>query len=198
MTCARTPIGLLVAAGLFAGCAGEREVTVEQKSYGDPLLDKYAGNFRYEKSDDGSTRIVSEQRSEFEGAHAQGWGKDFSTRRFATTERAREPWWGKQGYSATKAWDGGKTANEAGSQSRLGALHAHDAGKAAPGTSNRYDTGTFATRRAREHSSKRLAKTPDALTAGKRETYPAPYVIGWEKQRELSVEQIKGILGRGN
>lgn len=191
---------LPIVALCLAACAGakkEEAATVEPQSYGDPLLDRYASNFRYEQSDDGSTRISSDQRSSFEGAQAQGLGKEFSTKRFATEERAKEPWWGKQDYTGNKSWDGGKSANEAGRESRFGSMKPHDAGKVARGSGERYQTGTYATRQAREAGAKRLDKTEDVLTSNRRATYPEPYIIGWEKQRELSVEQTKGMLGRG-
>ena len=36
----------LAAAGLSAGCATDKEVSVERRAYNDPLLDRYAGAMR--------------------------------------------------------------------------------------------------------------------------------------------------------
>lgn len=191
---------LLAVAGPLAGCAGDKQepaTTTVQKSSGDPLLDRYASSFRYEKSPDGSTRIVSDKRSEFEGAHAQGYGQQYGTKDFKTKEQARKPWWGSKEYTQAQAWDGVKSAHETGQTSPHGSRRPTEAGQVADGSSTTYDTGAYATGRAREHATQRLHRPADALTSNRRESYPEPYIIGWEKQRELSVEQTKGILGRG-
>lgn len=190
-------VAWVVLAGILAGCSGQRvrTVTSERKTASDPLLERYAGNYRYEKGTDGSAKIVSDNRSGYEGRQAEGFGKSVANKRFATSEQTKRPWWGKKDYGR-KGWDGGKEAPDAGRKSWFGSQRAKEGGQMAQAGGKSYRTGQYGTGPAREAGTERLGHPEDAQTRNRRDSSPDPKIIGWEEQRKMSMEQTRGILGR--
>ena len=189
--------GVTLVAVLLAGCASEEEpsTTTVRRSYKDPLLDRYASNFDYQKGEDGSTKVVSDRRSSFEGARATAFDKGFQGKSYQGKEVEKAPWWGRKGYEA-QVWNGGKSAGEAGKKSWFGSKIPAEAGRVARASGQAYGTKNYGTGAAWEQGTKRLAKPRDALTENRRADYPEFEVIGWEEQRRMEVEQTRGILGR--
>jgi len=187
----------VVLAGVLAGCSGQRvrTVTSERKTSGDPLLERYAGNFRKETGEDGSTKIVSDRRSGFEGRQVEGFDKSVSKKRYDTSEQKKRSWWGKKDYGR-KSWAGNKESPDAGRKSWFGSRRAKEGGQTARGSGKRYGTGEYGTGPASEAGTRRLGHPEDALTRNRRDTSPEPHIIGWEEQRRMSMEQTRGILGR--
>ena len=188
---------MTLAAVLLAGCASENEPskTTVRRSSSDPLLERYASNFDYQKGDDGTTKVVSDRRSSFEGARAAGFDKGFQGKSWQGKEVEKAPWWGRKGYEA-QVWNGGKSAGEATKKSWFGSKTPAEAGRVARASGQGYGTRNYATGAAWEQGTKRLGKPRDALTENRRADYPEFEVIGWEEQRRMEVEQTRGILGR--
>lgn len=182
---------------LLVGCVSNEgpTTTTVSKSYGDPLLDRYAGNFDYKKDGGGSTKIVSGQRSSFEGTRASGFDKGFQGAHIRTNEVEKAPWWGRKGYEK-QVWNGGKLASEGSKRSRFGSKRPSEAGQVALLDGRNYETSSYATSVAREQGVPRIGKPRDALTENRRADFPQPAIRGWEKQREMDMEETKGILGR--
>jgi len=181
---------------LLVGCASEEpKTTTVRKSFSDPLLDRYASNYDYKKGTDGSTKVVSKKRSQFEGSQASGFNKSFQGKNLQVNEVEKAPWWGRKGYEK-QVWDGGKAANEGSKRSRFGSRKSTLAGRSARGAGKSYGTGGYKTGAAYEQGTSRLGKPQDAITENRRADYPDPVIIGWEKKREMDMRQTKGILGR--
>ncbi len=187
----------VVLAGILAGCSGQRvrTVTSERKVASDPLLQRYAGNYGYEKGTDGSKKIVSDNRSGFEGRRVEGFDKSVENKQFATKERTKRPWWGKKDYGS-KSWNGSKEAPAAGRKSWFGSRRAKEGGQMARAAGKTYGTGEYGTGAAHEAGTTRLGRPEDASTRNRRDSAPEPNIIGWEEQRKMSMEQTRGILGR--
>lgn len=199
MKCARRATGWLAAAWLAAGCAGDhgttRTETTSRRSSGDPLLEKYAGNFDYRKGTDGTQRVVSDRRSGFEGKEAAGFGKTIDKKEFRTTAYDKKPWWGTKDY-ATSAYAGPtdgsrfqKKSRFSGQAAREGTLVAHDAGTV-------YRTKGYATREAREATAKKLDKPADAWVESRQAANQPPRIVDWQQARKLQVNETRSLLGR--
>jgi len=187
----------IVLAGFLAGCSGEstHTVTTTRQGLSDPLLNRYAGNYRYEKAPDGSTRIASDRRSQYEGRKVDGFGKSIADKRFATSEREKRPWWGKKNYDH-KMWSGAKTAPDAGKKSWFASKHAKEGGQMARADGKQYQTGTYEVGAAYEAGTRRLGHPQNTNVQNRRKTSPEPKIIGWEEQRKMSMEQTRSLLGR--
>lgn len=181
---------------LLVGCASdEPTVTTVRKSFSDPLLDRYASNYDYQKGEDGSRQVVSKKRSQFEGSRADGFNKSFQGKNVQVNQVEKTPWWGRKGYEK-QVWEGGKSASEGGKRSWFGSRKSTLAGRSARGAGKSYQTGSYATGAAYEQGSNRIDRRRDTLTENRRADYPQPEIIGWEKKRDLDMQQTRGILGR--
>jgi hypothetical protein len=182
---------------MLVGCStdDEPEVTTVRKSYSDPLLDRFASNYDYEKGGDGTSKVVSKKRSQYEGSQASGFNKSFQGKNYQTGEVDKAPWWGRKGYEK-QVWNGGKNASEGSKRSRFGSRKSTLAGRSARGAGEGYKTGSYATGAAYEQGTNRLGKPRDAITENQGRAYPDAAIIGWEEKRKMDLGQTKGILGR--
>jgi hypothetical protein len=189
----------LLACGLVAACAGDKSettTTTTTRSSGDPLLEKYAGNFRYEKSEDGSQRVVSNARSSFEGRQTNSFSGEYGTKQYGGTKAyTKKPWWGSKDYGR-KAYEGPTDGSRYRKDSAWGGQQAPEGGETASDAGKSYRTGNYRTGAAREASARRIDKQADALTENRREMQGAPKIVGWEEQRKLQLSDTKGMLGK--
>jgi hypothetical protein len=189
----------LVACGLLSACAGDKgesSTTTVTRSSGDPLLERYAGNFRYEKSEDGSQRVVSNARSRFEGKQADNVAAEYGTKEYRGTKAyTKKPWWGSKDYG-TKSYEGPTDGSRFQKESALAGKGAPEAGAVAPAAGKSYRTGSYRTGAAREAGTRRLEHPQDALTENRRELGESPKIVGWEAQRKLQMGEVKGMLGK--
>ena len=186
----------LVAVLLLAGCASEDEssTTTVTRSYNDPLLDRYAGNFDYQKGDDGSTKVVSERRSSFEGARAEAFDKGFQGKSYEGAEVEKAPWWGRKGYEA-QVWNGGKSASEGSKRSWFGSKTPSEAGRTARANGQTLADGRLRDGRGVGAGDQAARQAADAITENRRADYPQFEVIGWEEQRRMEVGADEGDSG---
>jgi len=184
--------------GILAGCSGEstHKVTTTRRTSTDPLIDRFAGNYQYAKGSDGSTKIVSDRRSQYEGRRMDEFGKSIAHKQYATREQKKRSWWGKKNYEP-KAWLGAKRSPDAGRKSWFASKHAKEGGEMAAASGKRYNkTGAYETGAAYEAGTRRLGHPQDARVENLRATSPKPKIIGWEEQRRMSMEQTRSLLGR--
>lgn len=182
---------------MLVGCGtdDEPEVTTVRKSYSDPLLDRFASNYDYAKGEDGTTKVVSRKRSQFEGSEASGFNKSYQGKNYQTGEVDKAPWWGRKGYEK-QVWNGGKSASEGSKRSRFGSRKSTLADRSAGGSGKGYKTGSYKTGSAYEQGTNRLSRPQDAITKNQGEAYPDAVIVGWEEKRKMDMGQTKGILGR--
>ena len=167
--------------------------TVERRS-GDPLLDRFAGNYSYEQGEDGSTQVKSDQRSSFEGRGADGFNKNYHAGTVTGASVEKKPWWGREGYEK-QVWSGNRQASEGMKVSGETARRSWWSGKKSPAGGTTHSTGPYATGSASEQG-RRIGRPRNSEVQNRRADYPQPDIIHWEQQREMDLEQTRGILGR--
>jgi hypothetical protein len=113
---------------------------------------------------------------------------------YRTGSYEKKSWWGSKPYETreyqddtdgsrfqTKALQDGQVALQDGKRSSL---------------RSSYKTNTLDKEVAREANTSGVDRPRNDYTEAKRRTYRAPSVIDWREQRNLSVEESRGILGR--
>jgi hypothetical protein len=186
---------------LVAGCAGDKDGTAADtavtthRSSGDPLLERYAGNFDYRKSTDGAQRVMSGQRSSFEGKEAAGYGKNVDKKEFGTKAYTKKPWWGTKEYT-TSDYAGPTDGSRFQKRSWFAGKKAREATKVFPAAGKNYPTNDYPTSEAQEASTSPLDKPTDALVESRRATYQPPAVMDWRQARKMKVDETRSILGR--
>lgn len=160
------------------------------------MLDRYAGNFRYGKGEDGAQRIVSNARSEFDGKRSSNFEGQYKTKQFGKKDaEVQKPWWGTREY-ATSRYSGPTDGSRFQQDSILGNDVAGESGKVSRDTGRSYRTGVYQTGAAHEASARPVEKRADALTESKRDNQVSPRIVGWEQQRQLQMSETKSLLGR--
>jgi hypothetical protein len=187
-------VGLLVvscAGGKSGSSTPERASLSQRLSAGSP--------FSYSQDENGTwVPPQAEKRSSFESrdrdnAMFKGGveGKAYS----GVKELDRRSWWGgkevaKDGYAGDTDANGLiKESSWQGQGNRAGGEVAAEAGSG-------FATGGYATKAAREASSKRLGRLVDVETAERRAVFKEPEVTDWQEQRRMSVGETKRLLGR--
>lgn len=119
-----------------------------KKTSSDPILQKFAGNFDYEKDADGNMRVQSERRSQFEAktfnadAKSSGHRKDFRVSDFKTKDFSTNDYRGVKDF-------GYKNAREQG-QEVAGIGGFRDADQRYSGEGDTYKTDTYKTSEVRD------------------------------------------------
>lgn len=160
-----------------------------------PLSQRIDEKNGYEVDASGNWVPRNNKRSSFESkGQAAGYSGEYSKKEFGSQEYARKSWWGNKDYGR-KGYDGNTDGGRFRKPSRLDGQGARETGSQAdvPGA---YQTDAYATSAAREAAGKKLVKPVDANTSNRRESFDPPEVVDWRKQRSLSVEESKGLLGR--
>lgn len=163
-----------------------------------PLSQRLNESNGYEVDADGNWVPRNNKRSSFEnqGSSPYFQGSNPNQKKeYKTGDYSKKSWWGNKDYGR-KPYQGETDGSRFQQSSRLNGMGAREAGKAARGT-DPYETGTYATTAAREADTRDIAKPSDAETDFRRRTSNMqPEIIDWREQRDLSVEQSRGILGR--
>jgi len=187
----------LLVSTLLTACAtkGETKTTTVRRSSGDPLLDHYAGNFNYQKSTDGSQKVVSNQRSQYDGKQSTQFSGDYARKEYQTKAFTTKPWWGTRAYTKS-TYSGPTDGSRFKTDSPLGSQTARESGAVSPAADRKFRTGIFATKAAREASTKQLDKPVDALTENRRQSAVQPAIINWKEQRKMQMNDTRSLLGR--
>lgn len=188
-----------VAAFVFAlvSCAADKEAesakpeVAKHKSMSERLNE--GGG--YKQDAEGNWVPKSDKRSSYDSQRDSPYFKGkVEKETYKTGEYAKKSWWGnkeygKKGYEGNT--DGSRfqtTARQDGQTSRLDGKKANVAGP--------FETNTLERQSARESSQSPIDRPLDARTEMDRGSYKAPSVIDWREQRQMSMEQSRGILGR--
>lgn len=149
----------------------------------------------YKQDSDGNWVPQNDKRSSFEGKGQSAYFKgQYEKKAYKAGEYSKTSFWGNKEYG-TQQYSGGTDGSRFQKNSRFDGQGARESGNAAkiPGT---YQTDTYATGAAHEAGNKAIGKPVDTETEMRRKLYQAPEIIDWREQRQLSLEQSKGILGR--
>lgn len=160
-----------------------------------PLSERVNEKNGYKQDANGNWVAQNDRRSPYESrGNTYDSKKEFKKSAYRTGDYAKKSWWGdkeykRQSYSGNT--DGsrfeqasalqGETALEAGDDARI------------PGP---YKTESYATNAAREAGNKPVNKPSNAIVESREKVFQQPEIIDWRAQRNLSVDQSKGILGR--
>lgn len=148
----------------------------------------------YQKDANGNWIPQSDKRSAFEnkGEDPNFTGK-FKKTNYKTGEYAKKSWWGNKDYDR-KAYAGNTDGSRFQKSSNLQDKGARESGNAAK-LADPYKTSKYATNTATEAGKKTLAKPSNDQIENRRKTYQAPEIIDWREQRNLTMDQSKGLLG---
>lgn len=189
-------LSCLCALVVLAGCATERRVVgTDTKTAKDPLLKKYASNFKYEKGEDGMIKASSDQRSEFESMmFDDAKGKDLSKKGFNTETFKSKMWGGKKDF-ATREFSGQdksvKTPYFVTKQAKEGQTLFSDGDKefAKKASDVSKDNWFAASRKVDVHNNSRIGNTPDV----------EPKIMDYRGEyARKTIEETNNILGRSN
>jgi hypothetical protein len=159
-----------------------------------PLSQRLQEKNGYQQDANGNWVPQNDQRSSFEakGKSPYFQGK-YDKKTYQTGEYSKKSWWGNKDYGRQE-YAGNTDGSRFQKSSRFDGQGARETGTDAdlPGP---YQTGTYATKPAREAGRSGITKPSDTETDIRRKVYKEPEIIDWREQRSLSLEQSKGILG---
>jgi hypothetical protein len=119
---------------------------------------------------------------------------EYAKKAYKPGEYKKQSFWGNKEYGR-QAYGGNTDGSRFQTASRHDGQSAREAASAAD-IPDPYQTGTYGTNAARETGVTGLAKPGNAEIENRREVFEAPEIIDWRQQRNLTLEQSKGILGR--
>ena len=160
-----------------------------------PLSQRLDESNGYKQDADGNWLPKGDKRSSFEAKGKSPYFQgEYGKKTYKTGELSKKSWWGNKDYGRQE-YSGNTDGSRFQKSSRLDGKSAREAGSAA-GIPDAYQTDSYATGAAREAGQSGLAKPSDTETDIRRRVFQQPGMIDWREQRELSLEQSKGILGR--
>lgn len=150
----------------------------------------------FQRDKEGKFVIKNPKRSPYEnvGQDPNFSGRSVAKQEYKAGDFARKSFWGSKEYDR-KAYAGNTDGSRFSKASKEQGQGAREAGSAADETGS-YDTGRYATGDAREAGTREVARTTNDGIENRRESFEQPEVIGWQEQRRMSKEQLKGFLGR--
>ncbi len=148
----------------------------------------------YKQDAQGNWVPMSDKRSSFE---SQGQFSHFtgqqSKKEFNTGSYDKKRF-NRQGF-ITKNYDHGKDGSRFSKESSLSGNTARESSQAHAGIGT-YQTNLIDRSSAYESGRSSIEKTTDYQTERRRDVYVPPTVIDYKQQRQMTVDQSKGILGR--
>lgn len=160
-----------------------------------PLSERVNEKNGYKQDANGNWVAQNDRRSPYE---SQGTTydskKEFKKSAYRTGDYAKKSWWGDKEYKR-QSYSGNTDGSRFEQPSALQGETALEAGDSAriPGP---YKTGSYATGAARETGNKAIKKPSNAIVDSREKVFKQPEIIDWRAQRNLSLDQSRGILGR--
>ncbi len=149
----------------------------------------------YKQDANGNWVAQSDRRSPYESqGNTYDSKKEFKKSAYRTGDYAKKSWWGNKEYER-QTYSGNTDGSRFEQASALQGETAPEAGNNAriPGP---YKTGSYATGTARETGNKAISKPSNAIVDSREKVFKQPEIIDWRAQRNLSLDQSRGILGR--
>ncbi|MEN9534844.1 MAG: hypothetical protein RIR37_117 [Verrucomicrobiota bacterium] len=180
---------------LITASCSTKTSTVQTESTHKPFSQRLNEQGGYSQDSEGNWKIKGNKRSSFESQGASPYFKgEYQKEGYKTGEYATKSWWGNKDYGR-KNYDGNTDGSRFMTSSALDGKKAGEADTAAKIPGN-YQTNDFATGAANEAGTQSVSKPTDTETDVRRRVFQQPDIIDWREQRQLSVEQSKGLLGR--
>lgn len=177
----------------LASCAADKKETATppRKS----LTERMSENNGYKQDAEGNWKPQTDRRSPYENKGATyDSKKSFQKKDYKAGDYAKKSWWGNKEYGR-KAYTGNTDGSRFQKSSALQGQNAREADDKAR-IRGAYKTGDYATGTAREAGNKAIDKPSNAIVESRQKVFQAPEIIDWKEQRNLSLDQSKGILGR--
>jgi hypothetical protein len=191
------PSVVVIAAFALSSCANEDldpskpAAVVEHKS----LMERLSESGGYKQDEEGNWVPKSDRRSAYDSQRDSPYFKGkIEKENYKTGDYAKKSWWGKKNYEAGEYsgnTDGSRFQTKARQNGQLARANGDRARMEGP-----FETNTLNREGARESGYGGIDRPGNAYSEAQRKTYKAPSVIDWRAQRQMSVEQSKGILGR--
>lgn len=189
---------VLIPVLLLVSCASDSAAKKKEPTSTPPrksLSERMNEKNGYRQDADGNWVANNERRSEYEGkGSTYDAKKTFEKRDYKTGDFAKKSWWGNKEYDR-QSYTGNTDGSRFQKPSALQGEKAPEAGDTAkiPGP---YQTDTYATGTAREAGNKAITKPSNDIVNSRQKVFQQPEIIDWREQRNLSLDQSKGILGR--
>ena len=181
---------------LLVSCGHDSSATKAPATVAAPptLSQRLEAKNGYKQDAAGNWVPLNNQRSSFETKGTSPYFQGpYAKKTYQTNQYATKSWWGNKDYGR-KQYSGNTDGSRFQKSSSLNGQSARETGTAAT-LHAPYQTGSYATKTAREASAGAIAKPSDAATDARRKVFVPPEIIDWKQQRSLSVEQSKGLLG---
>ncbi|MFD2257200.1 hypothetical protein ACFSSA_10980 [Luteolibacter algae] len=182
---------------IATGCADKNvdpakpTAAAEHKS----LSERLSEGGGYKQDEQGNWVPKSDKRSSFDSQRDSPYFKGkIDKEEYKTGEVAKKSWWGNKNYQ-TAEYAGNTDASRFQTTARQQGQVAEASGKKSSLTRS-YETNTLDNSRARESNAAQVSRTSNSAVEARRKVFKAPSVIDWQQQREMSLEQSRGILGR--
>lgn len=185
---------LCLLALLPVSCASDSNNSGRPESARRSLSERLNEKNGYKQDADGNWIPQNDKRSPYESKGQSAYFKgQYEKKAYKAGEYSKTSFWGNKEYG-TQQYSGGTDGSRFQKNSRFDNKGAREAGNSAdiPKT---YQTDTYATGAAREAGNTAIGRPADAETEMRRKVYQSPEIIDWREQRQLSLEQSKGILG---
>lgn len=189
-------IGSLCAVSLIGCAATEEDPSKPAVAGRKSMTERFNEGGGYKRNEDGSWVPKSDKRSSYDSQRDSPYFKGkVEKETYKTGDYAKKSWWGSDQDFGKKSYEGNTdgsrfqtAARQDGQMSRLDGKQAKVAGP--------FETNTLDRKSARESSAAAIPRPADAAVESERGKYKAPSVIDWREQRQMSVDQSRGILGR--
>ena len=179
------------------GCADKaadpaKPAIAEHKSMSERLNE--SGGFKQDA--DGNWVPKSDKRSSYDSQGESPYFKGkIKKEQYKTGDYAKKSWWGSDKDFGNKKYEGKTDGSRFQTEARQNGQVARDSDRKAK-LSGPYETNTLGRESSRESNSSAIPRPLNESVESRRQIYQAPSVIDWRAQREMSMEQSKGILGR--
>lgn len=188
-------ITTLLAAVLLASCASDSKPPEAAAPAQRSLSERLNESGGYKQDAEGNWKPTNDKRSSFEGQGATyDSKKSYRKETYQTGDYAKKSWWGNKEYGR-QSYSGNTDGSRFQTPSRLQGQGAREANTHAK-IPDSYQTDLYQTGAARETGTSSIAKPSNDGIENRQKVFQQPEIIDWREQRELSMEQSKGILGR--
>ncbi|MBK1881027.1 hypothetical protein JIN85_01295 [Luteolibacter pohnpeiensis] len=178
---------------LLASCASNSSSGSSSEVSTPTLSQRINGAQRYSYSN-GELGGAGSKRSEFESkGELSEATSDYAKKEYASGDFKKKAFWGNKDYSL-KSYDGNTDGSQFAKASNFANKSADEGSKNV--VQEAFATNDYGTNAANEASAKNLDKPSDAETDFRRKVYGKPKVVNWDEQRDMSVEETTGMIGR--
>ncbi len=181
----------------LAGCAKtETDKAIPAPATHKSMSERLNEGGGYKQDEDGNWMPKSDKRSSFDSQRESAYFKGkIDKKDYKTGDYAKKSWWagdkdfGRKSYGGNT--DGSRFQTTARQEGQMSRAHGQQAKISGP-----FETNTLDRKSARETGTPAISRPTDAAVQSQRKKYTAPSVIDWQEQRQMSVDQSRGILGR--